>query len=156
MKISNKTLFNSMWWFAILLAITFVFDISLSLIPGSLSGLFPGHELATFSFLLIVTLAITRWSYFSYEDEYEIIHIDTRSLILGPIESKKHKHYEFAKNILVDYSIERGFLKARLTLTVKSYQGEKKLRNFDLYFINKNKQDYVERSLKKVLEKNKV
>jgi hypothetical protein len=144
-----------MWWIALLLTLNFLFDISLGFIPGSISGIFPDHELAKFSFLLIVILALTRWSFFSYEDEYEIIHIDTRSLIFGPIESRKHKHYEFAKNILIDYSIERGFLKARLTLTVKSYQGDKKLRNFDIFFLNKEKQDYIEVSLKKVLEKNK-
>ena len=155
MKISNKTLFNAMWWVAIILLVCFLFDISLGFIPGSISSVFPNHELATFSFILIIILAITRWSFFSYEDEYEIIHIDTRSLILGPIESRKHKHYEFAKNILMDYSLQRGFLKARLTLTVKSYQGDKKLRDFDLFFINKKKQDYIEDSLKKVLEKNK-
>jgi hypothetical protein len=155
MKISNKTFFKAMCWFAIILSVSFLLDISLSFIPGSISGIFPSHELAISSFSLIIILAITRWSFFSYEDEYEIIHIDTRSLILGPIESRKHKHYEFAKNILIDYSLQRGFLKARLTLTVKSYQGDKKLRNFDIFFLNKEKQDYIEDSLKKVLEKNK-
>ncbi len=143
-----------MWWLAILLSITFLLDIALSLIPGSISNLFPNHELAIFSFLLLALLAITRWSYFSYEDEYEIIHIDTRSLIFGPFESRKHKHYEFAKNILINYEIDRGFFKAKLTLTLKSYNGDKKLRHFDLYFLNKEKQKYIENSLQTVLEKN--
>ncbi len=155
MKISNKTLFTSMWWFAIFLTITFFIDIILSFLPGSLSELFAQHELAIFSLALLVLLAITRWTFFSYEDEYEIIHIDTRSLIFGPFESQKHKHYEFAKNILIDYKVDKGFLKHKLTLTLKSYQGEKKSRNFDLYFLNKSKQDYIINSLDEVLEKNK-
>lgn len=143
-----------MWWLAIFLSLAFVFDMALSLIPGSISDLFPQHELALFSFTLLALLALTRWSYFAYEDEYEIIHIDTKSLIFGPFESQKHKHYEFAKNILINYEIERGFLKAKLTLTLKSYNGDKKLRHFDLYFLNKEKQEYIENSLKTVLEKN--
>lgn len=154
MKVSNKGLFNLMWWVAILLSILFIFDILLSLLPGSLSQLFPNHELAIISFSLILILALTRWSFFSFEDEYEIIHIDTRSLIFGPFESPKHKHYEFAKNILIDYKIERGFLKCKLKLTLQSYNGEKKSRNFDLFFLEKSKQAYIENSLKTVLEKN--
>ena len=154
MKISNKKLFTYMWWVAIFLSLALVFDLSLSLIPGSISGLFPQHELAIISFILLALLALTRWSYFSYEDEYEIIHVDTKSLIFGPFESQKHKHYEFAKNILISYEIERGFLKAKLTLTLKSHNGDKKLRHFDLYFLNKEKQAYIENSLKTVLEKN--
>ena len=155
MKISNKTLFTSMRWLAILLTVTFFIDITLSFLPGSLSQLFAQHELATFSLILLVILAITRWTFFSFEDEYEIIHIDTKSLILGPFESQKHKHYEFAKNILLDYKVEKGFLKHKLTLTLQSYNGEKKSRNFDLLFLKKEKQDYIENSLKEVLEKNR-
>lgn len=144
-----------MWWLAILLTTGLLLDILLSYIPGSLSNLFPNHELAIICVSAIALLAATRWSFFSFEDEYEIIHIDTRSLIFGPFESQKHKHYEFAKNILVDYSIERGFLKAKLMLTVKSYNGEKKLRHFDIFFLKPEKQDYIEKSLKEVLLKNR-
>jgi len=144
-----------MWWLAIFLTITFFVDILLSFLPGSLSQLFPQHELAIISFALLALMALTRWTFFSYEDKYEIIHIDTKSLIFGPFESQKHKHYEFAKNILIDYNIERGFLKRKLTLTLQSYNGDKKLRNFDIFFLNKAKQTYIENSLKTVLEKNK-
>ena len=143
-----------MWWLAIFLTITFFVDILLSFLPGSLSQLFPQHELAIISFTSLALLAITRWTFFSYEDEYEIIHINTKSLIFGPFESQKHKHYEFAKNILIDYKIEKGFLKYKLTLTLQSYKGEKKSRNFDLLFLNKTKQEYIKDSLKTVLEKN--
>jgi len=154
MKISNKKLFTAMWWFAILVSLTFLFDILIGLLPGSLSNLFPRHELAIFSFAILSLLAITRWSFFAYEYEYEIIHIDTKSLIFGPFESRQHKHYEFSKGILKNYHIERSFLKAKLVLTVQSYQGEKKLRHFDLFFLSPAKQEYIENSLKIVLEKN--
>lgn len=144
-----------MVWVLRLLLGMILFDLALSLIQGSLSDLFPNHELALVSLGLLLLLVIGRFSFFSYEDEYEIIHIDTRSLVFGFLESKKHKHYEFAKIILVDYSIQKGFLKHELTLTVNSSSGDKKLRRFDLYFLNAEKKAYVENSLKKVLKSNK-
>ena len=155
MLVSNEAFYGRMVWLLRLLLGLILFDLALSLIQGSLSDLFPNHELALGSLALLLLLVIWRFSFFSYEDEYEIIHIDTRSLVFGFLESKKHKHYEFAKIILADYSIQRGFLKYELTLTVTSSSGDKKLRRFDLYFLNAEKKAYVENSLKKVLKANK-
>jgi len=124
------------------------------MLAGSLSSIFEHHELALFSAVAILLLAVLRFSFFSYEDEYEIIHIDTRSLVFGFLESPRHRHYEFAKIILADYKIDKGLLKYRLTLTVNSSSGDKKLRHFDLYFLSKDKQEYVEKSLQQVLENN--
>ena len=76
------------------------------------------------------------------------------SLVFGFLESPRHRHYEFAKIILADYKIDKGLLKYRLTLTVNSSSGDKKLRHFDLYFLSKDKQEYVEKSLQQVLENN--
>ncbi len=155
MKVSNKSFFIAMRYVLLVLLAGIVFDIALSLLPGSLSDLFPNHELALTALVLIVLLGLFRFSFFSYEDEYEIIHIDTKSLVFGMFESPRHKHYEFAKIILADYSVEKGLFKYKLTLTVNSSTGDKKLRHFDLFFLNKKKRDYVENSLKLVLEKNK-
>lgn len=144
-----------MVWVLRLLLCLILFDLSLSLIQGSLSNIFPNHELALVSAGIVILFAFVRFSFFSFEDEYEIIHIDTRSLVFGFLESKKHRHYEFAKIILADYSINQGFLKYELTLTVTSSSGDRKLRRFDLYFLNAEKRAYVENSLKKVIEANK-
>jgi len=144
-----------MKWVVRLLILCTIFDFGLSLIVGSLSDVFPNHELAISAVVALLILGFLRFSFFSFEDEYEIIHIDTRSLVFGFLESPKHKHYEFAKIILADYSIEKGFFKHKLILTVNSSSGDKKLRRFDLYFLSKSKQDYVENSLRKVLEQNK-
>jgi len=144
-----------MKWVVRLLILCTIFDFGLSLIVGSLSDVFPNHELAISAVVALLILGFLRFSFFSFEDEYEIIHIDTRSLVFGFLESRKHKHYEFAKIILADYSIEKGFFKHKLILTVNSSSGDKKLRRFDLYFLSKSKQDYVENSLRKVLEQNK-
>lgn len=144
-----------MKWVVRLLILCAIFDFGLSLIVGSLSDIFPNHELAASAAGALILMGLMRFSFFSYEDEYEIIHIDTRSLVFGFLESPKHKHYEFAKIILADYSIEKGFFKHKLILTVNSSSGDKKLRRFDLYFLSKSKQEYVENSLRKVLEQNK-
>lgn len=144
-----------MKWVVRLLIALILFDLFLSLLKGSLSDIFPNHELAIVSLALLLILGFLRFSFFSYEDEYEIIHIDTRSLVFGFLESPKHKHYEFAKNILADYSIQKGFLKYKVIITVNSSTGDKKLRRFDLYFLDQAKRDYVENSLKKVLEHNR-
>lgn len=144
-----------MVWILRLLLGLIILDLALSLIPGSLADTFPNHELALGSLGIILVFALLRFSFFSYEDEYEIIHIDTRSLVFGLFESTKHRHYKFAKIILADYDIHKGFFKYELTLTVNSSSGEKKLRRFDLYFLNDEKKAYVENSLKKVLKANK-
>jgi general stress protein CsbA len=155
MSVDNKRFFQSMKWVVRLLIALILFDLFLSLLKGSLSDIFPNHELAIVSLALLLILGFLRFSFFSYEDEYEIIHIDTRSLVFGFLESPKHKHYEFAKNILADYSIQKGFLKYKVIITVNSSTGDKKLRRFDLYFLDQAKRDYVENSLKKVLEHNR-
>ena len=154
MKVSNKLFFTRMTWVLRILLFLILVDLGLSLLQGSLSDLFPNHELALTALGLILIFAFLRFSFFSYEDEYEIIHIDTRSLVFGFLESQKHKHYEFAKNILADYSIGKGLFKHQLTLTVTSSTGDKKLRRFDLYFLSADKKEYVEKSLKKVLKAN--
>lgn len=144
-----------MKWVVRLLLAAILLDFGLSLLAGSLSDIFPNHELAFGALAVLLILGILRFSFFSFEDEYEIIHIDTRSLVFGFLESPKHKHYEFAKNILADYHIDEGFLKYKLTLTVNSSAGDKKLRHFDLYFINDKSRSYVINSLEKVLEHNR-
>lgn len=155
MKVSNKKFFTRMKWVVWGLIALIIIDLALSFLKGSWSNLFPNHELAFISLLLLLILGLMRFSFFSYEDEYEIIHIDTRSLVFGFLESQKHKHYEFAKNILSDYQIEKGLLKHRLILTVNSSNGDKKLRRFDLYFLSDSKKAYVEKSLQKVLTANR-
>lgn len=154
MKISNKRFFITMRYVLLMLVFGIAFDLALSLLPGSLSNLFPNHELALISAGLILILALFRFSFFSYEDEYEIIHIDTKSLVFAWFESPRHKHYEFAKIILANYEIEKGPFKYKLKLTVTSSTGDKKLRHFDLFFLNQKKRKYVEDSLAAVLEKN--
>lgn len=155
MKVSNKDFFLAMKWVVRLLLLAIVVDFGLSLLAGSLSDIFPNHELAFGSMLVLLILGILRFSFFSYEDEYEIIHIDTRSLVFGFLESPKHKHYEFAKNILADYRVDQGFLKYKLTLTVNSSTGDKKLRHFELYFLKQEHRDYVINSLDQVLAHNR-
>jgi general stress protein CsbA len=154
MSVDNLSFFKSMKWVVRLLITLIALDLFLSFLAGSLSDIFPNHELAVISTGLLLLLGFLRFSYFSYEDEYEIIHIDTRSLVFGFLESPKHKHYEFAKNILAGYNIEKGALKHRLTITVNSSTGDKKLRHFDLYYLSEPKRQYVINSLEKVLEHN--
>lgn len=153
MKVSNAGLFAAMRWFLVLTILGMIAVFLLSFLQGSLGTFFSNPIFLIIGAVLIILMAMLRFSYFSYEDEYEIIHIDSKSLVLSPLQSQKHKHYEFAKNILKDFHIKKGFLKYELTLTVHSSSGEQRLRHFDLFFLGKKERQYVEDSLRGVLKK---
>lgn len=130
-------------------------DPTFALIPGSMRVLFTKHYLAYPSGLAIIILVVLRFSYISYEDAYEIIPLITESLIFGPFETHKHKHYEFPKNTLVNWELYGGFLKRELVLTVASSSGHEKTQRFDLLFLGKKEREYIIEQLCQVRQANR-
>lgn len=155
MLVSNRTFFLFWRVILVLLLVLLVIDLTFALIPGSMSDLFTKHYLTYASGLAIVLLAVLRFSYISYEDEYEIIHLNTQSLVFGPFETHKHKHYEFPKNILVNWELRSGFLKRELVLTVASSSGHEKTRRFDLLFLGKKEREYIIERLSEIRQANR-
>jgi hypothetical protein len=153
MPISNIRLFL---FFRILLGVLLlavVADFFLASLPGSISDLFKDHYLAMAAGALILVLIFVRVNYFSYEDEYEIIHIRSKSLIFGRL-SKQNRRYEFPKVLVTRYELARHPIYKKLTIHIHSSSGVRKTRIFNLSFVSRKDLDYVERSLSQIVERN--
>lgn len=155
MPVSNKKTFLFFRILLVIMVLVIIADLLLAQIPGSLGDYFQTHYLSYACLVVILTLLFIRINYFSYEDEYEIIHIRSRSLLFGNLSSSGSARYEFPKGILNDYSFEKGFFKKKLTLVLKtSTSSDKKTRHFNLFFVKDSKIDYVLKSLQKAKERN--
>lgn len=155
MPINNKSIFI---FFRVLLGVLLLLaltDLLLSQVPGSLSEYFESHVLAYTCFGIILILMFVRVNFFSYEDEYEIIHIRSKSLIFGSLQSEGQTRYEFPKGILYNVDFKEGWFSKTLTIYLKSSANVKKIRRFNLQFLPKAKIRYVVNSLKKVAERNR-
>lgn len=153
MPISNKNLF---WFFRCVLIAMFILiivDLVGSNLPGAYSKYFEDHNLSIAACVVVFILILSRANYFSYEDEYEIIHLKSRSLIFGALKSQNTR-YEFPKRKIYSYTYKSGFLKRKLTLFLKSKSGLRKVGSFNLLFVNAKKIDYVINSLEKITKDN--
>lgn len=155
MTISNKTYFLRWRILLSFLILVVLADFALSQLSGSIGDYFDEHIPAAVSGLLILILASIRVNYFSYEDEYEIVHIHSKSLIFGSFETPAQTRYEFPKRIIYDFDYKKNFLRKRLTIYVSTQQGIKKIRKFNLTFMPMKKLRSVLHSLEKIRERNK-
>ena len=131
-------------------------DLLLSQIPGTLSTYFEDHIPAITSGCIILLLFGIRVNYFSYEDEYEIIHIRSQSLIFGRFESMSQTRYEFPKRTVEHVEVRKLLFQRQLIIHLRTQQGEKKIRKFDLSFVPLKKLNYVFDSLQKIIHQNKA
>ena len=153
MSISNIRLF---FFFRILLGLLILAvlaDFLLASLPGSISDYFQDHYLALVAGALALVLVFVRVNYFSYEDEYEIIHIRSKSLIFGDL-SKQNRRYEFPKVLVTGYELARHPIYKKLTIHIQSSSGVRKTRVFNLSFVSRKDLDYVERSLSQIVQRN--
>lgn len=155
MKINNKSYF--LLWRALLflLILVFVADLVLSQVPGRLSFYFEDHIPALISGAIIFVLACIRVNYFSYEDEYEIIHIHSKSLIFASFEKPAQTRYEFPKRIIYNFEYKHSFFQKKLTIYLLTNQGITKIRKFNLTFVPLQKLNYVINSLENISQNNK-
>jgi hypothetical protein len=130
-------------------------DLFLSQVNGSISQVFANHIPAIVAGSIIVILAGIRINYFSYEDEYEIIHIRSKSLLFGSFESAAQTRYEFPKRIIYDFDYRQNLLRKQLTIYIITQQGTKKVRKFNLSFVPVSKLRYVIQSLENIRKQNK-
>ena len=155
MAISNKNYFLLWRFLLIFLVLVLLSDLVLSQLSGSLSLIFKNHLPGIISGLLITVLACIRINYFSYEDEYEIIHIHSKSLLFGTFERPAQTRYEFPKRIIYDFEYKNTLFQKRLTIYLITQQGIKKVRKFNISFVPMRKLSYVVNSLEMIRAKNK-
>ncbi len=157
MAVNNKGTFTFFRIVLVVLILVLLGDIILSQIPGYLSNYFNNHVPAIISGIFIIALSSVRVNYFSYEDDYEIIHIKSRPLVslLNKFDRKTKTRYEFPKRIIYDFEIKQGFFQKVLIIHLKTNSGAKKIRRFDLSFVPLKKFRYVVDSLERVSLQNK-
>ena len=154
MIVSNKAYFL-IWRVLLLILVTvLIADLVFSQINGSISNYFDGHIPGFVAAAGILTLASIRINYFSYEDEYEIIHIHSKSLIFGSFKAPAETRYEFPKRIICDYSFDKNFLSKKLTISLMTQHGVKRIRKFNLTFVPVQKLKYVLNSLENIRQQN--
>ncbi len=154
MIVSNRTYFLMWRTLLVILSLVVLADLILSQVQGSLSYYFEGHIPAIVSGVLILILASIRINYFSYEDEYEIIHIHSKSLVFGSFEAPAQTRYEFPKRIICDFDYQETLLSKKLTIHLVTQQGVKTIRKFNLTFVPLKKLNYVINSLEKIKSEN--
>lgn len=156
MAVNNKGIFLFFRILLVVLVIVVLSDLFFSQLPGSISNYFEGHLPAIISGTIILFLAFVRINYFSYEDEYEIIHIRSKSLIFGRFEGIAQTRYEFPKRTVEKVELRKILFQKQLIIHLKTQQGEKKVRKFDLSFVPLTKLKYVYNSLLKISNQNKL
>lgn len=155
MIVNNRKYFVFWRVLLVFLIMILLVDLLLSQVNGSISQYFNNHIPALVSGIGILLLASVRINYFSYEDEYEIIHINSKSLVFGSFESPAQTRYEFPKRIIYDFDYQQNFLRKQLTIHLITQQGIKKVRKFNLSFVPVSKLKYVIQSLEGIRSDNK-
>ncbi len=152
----NKNYFR--FWRILLLILIgiIVADFLLSMTSGSVGHFFENHLPAMVAGGFILVLACIRVNYFSYEDEYEIIHIRSRSLLFGSLENRQETTYEFPKRIITDFKFKRNFFRKKLTIKLLTQNGTQKIQKFNLTFVPICKLKNVLSSLEKIRRTNRA
>lgn len=154
MTVSNKAYFVMWRVLLFFLILMLASDIILSQVNGSISNYFQNHAPGIFAAVGILLLASIRINYFSYEDEYEIIHIHSKSLIFGSFRAPAQTKYEFPKRIIYDYEFSKSLLSKKLTISLATQHGVQRIRKFNLTFVPMQKLNYVINSLENIRQQN--
>jgi hypothetical protein len=135
MYTSNKKLFIFFRITLLLLLLIIVVDFLIASTPGRLSSYFENHSPAIIAGSIIVILAFVRVNYFKYEDEYEIIHITSKSLLFGRFSDPANTRYEFPKRLVTDFEYRKSLVQKTLVIHLQTENGTKRIRKFDLSFV---------------------
>lgn len=140
----------------VLLVIIVIADVATVFVPGAISYYFSNHIpliVAGGLFLLFLLKGIYQ---FRYNDDYEIMSIETSGLILGKISSKFRNKFEFPKRKLYDYSVEKIMFEKYLTLKISSRSGSFKTQRFNISFLSATKRKRLLQSLALVKSENRA
>lgn len=156
MSIDNKSTFVFFRYLLIFLLVVVGADLFLSQLPGSLHQPFAEHIPALVASVLILFLGLIRVNYFSYEDDYEIIQIHSRSLLFGSLSGPVRTRYDFPKRIVKSVRLKKGLFQKKLIIELQTQSGEKKINKFDLSFMAAPMRKRVYDSLKSIAQSNET
>lgn len=128
-------------------------DLFFSSLSGSLSNYFDGHLPAIISTGIIVLMLILNLRYFSFSDDHEFIHIQSRSGLLPLGEAPAEVNFEFLKKNIADFRVEGWGSYQKLYLRLHSgYRGKDEYR-FTMSFLSVDQAERVRNSLKRAIQK---
>jgi uncharacterized membrane protein YcgQ (UPF0703/DUF1980 family) len=129
-------------------------DLFLSRVSGTLGSIFSDHVLAYCCLFLLLILALIRVHYFSYEDEYEIIHIKSASLFLGFFQTKSDRNSEFPKKNVRSVELSSTSIQKTLNIQLETQTGEVRNKSFNVSFVHSTKLEKIIERMEEVLQRN--
>jgi len=155
-RVDNLSTFRALRILLVSLLVLVLADLILSQFHGSWANWFDYHYLAICAGLPLLVLSMLRFTYFSYDDSYEILHIHSRSLLATGFRGIGQVRYEFPKRKVVDFTIREGFLNRKLVLTLETEGGQKtkQIRTVDMTLLPRSAVNRVVRSLKRITRQN--
>lgn len=151
MTLSNKKAISRIKVATYFFLIAIFIDLTLSQLSGSISSLFEGHWIAIASLSSILLIQILNISLFSFEGEFEIIHIFSGR----PFSKRAKERIEFPKQMVTKAEIKDGLLGKRMYLHLETNNGERIIGPFHLSFISSVKVNTLMNSLDIVSRQNK-
>lgn len=130
MKISNAKFYNKVKILAITLMIGIVLDFTLSQFSGQLGSLFNNHWTAIICSIGLMIIKLYNVSYFYFEAEHEIVHINSKPLLESLLFLKKIDHREFPKSLLHRLTLEKNLTHNKLEVQISSKNKIKKIGHF--------------------------
>lgn len=155
MKISNKQFFIALRILCGVLLIGLLTDLVLSQLDGSLSRLVENHLLAYFCGGGLLIFALLRVNFFYYEDEWEVLHIRSYSLLFSSLQHQASTRYEFPKNKVHHFEYKSWGPFKSLIIYLEGQNELKKIKNFDLTFLTSRQVQYVLESLERISKQNR-
>ncbi len=131
------------------LAFVIIIDLFFSQLSGSLSEYFEGHVPAFISMGIMVLLLFINPRYFSFRDEHEFLHIQSRSGLMPIGEVPAEVNFEFLKKNIRDYHIHGWGSHLKLHLKLSSEYRGKDEYCFVLSFMSKDQVKQLRNALKR-------
>lgn len=158
---SKLTKIDNMWLTYVLrtLAVTclavIVFNILLSLIPGSLGWFFANYFPAFIASIVLIVILSMRFRYCVFQIEYEIITLRDVPLFKKlPLSGYYNGASEFPRRMLKAFEFQNKGLKNTLVIKTISNTNEEKVRKLNVTYLSKSKRDKIYSILDKIRRKN--
>ncbi len=154
-KIDNMWLTYLLRTLAIVSVFVIVFNMLLSLIPGSIGWLFADYIPALIAASVLFCIFSMRFRYCVFQIEYEIITLRDVPLFKKlPLSGYYNGASEFPRRMLKEFSFESKGLKKTLIIKTISNTNEEKTRKLNVTFLSQSKRDKIQSILEKIKNKN--
>ncbi|MCH8545352.1 MAG: hypothetical protein LAT54_01340 [Cryomorphaceae bacterium] len=154
-KIDNMWLTYALRTLAIMCLVVIVFNILLSLIPGSLGWFFANYIPAIVASFVLLSIFILRFRYSVFQVEYEIITLRDVPLFKKlPLSGYYNGASEFPRRMLKEFGFKEKGLRKILVIKTISNTNEEKTRKLNVTFLSKSKRDKIYSILDKIKRKN--